>query len=193
MASIKITPRRVSRKTAPPPIETTNEQVVRPGNSGSTIGSPPQRDDGSPEEHARRALALSVARKGLPGKMPDRQPFMFHNPNNILCYRNSILAMLLNIEPFVGWLHLNYGVSSAGKECYPHSIPSYLYQVAEAYWLSADPSPRALEAATDPIILADFWGDLNGRWQWRGPSTQEDPSEFLDHMWSQARGEIDNE
>lgn len=193
MAIIRIAPRRMTRKTNPHPIGVSNEGVIRPGNSGSTLGSPPSRDDHArtPEYRAHKALALKVVRHGLPGRTPGRQPYMFINPNT-MCYRNSALAMLLNIEPFLGWLHLHSQVSLAGRDGYPETIMSYLYKIAEAYWLSPESSQQSLEIAIDRDIIPAFWADVNVRWRWGKPHSQEDVSEFLDHLWTQARMEIDS-
>lgn len=114
---------------------------------------------------------------------------MFINPLN-LCYRNSVLATLLHIEPFLGWLRLYSQVSLAGKDGFPETIMSYLYKLAEAYWLSDDSSRCFLEIAIDGDIMPAFWTDFNDRWQWRRPNTQQDVSEFLDYLWTQARAEI---
>ena len=191
MPTIRIPPRRMTRKAAPPPIEITNYGVVCPGNSGSTLGSPPPRDDGSPEEQANRALSLEVARQGLRGRAPDRQPYMFVNPHN-MCYRNSALATLLNIEPFVGWLRLHNEVSPAGRNGAPESIMSYLYKMAEAYWLSFNTSQSFLDVAIDEGILSAFWADMNVRWQWDKGNMQQDVSDFLAHLWSEARAEVNS-
>lgn len=181
----------MTRKANPPPIQVTSDGVVRPGNSGSTIGSPPRRDDGDrlPEDRAYRTLALEIARRGLPGRLSAREPYMFINPLNV-CYRNSVLATLLHIEPFLGWLRLYSQVSLAGKDGFPETIMSYLYKLAEAYWLSDDSSRRFLEIAIDGDIMPAFWTDFNDRWQWGRPNTQQDVSEFLDYLWTQARAEI---
>jgi hypothetical protein len=122
MSTIRITPRRMTRKANPPPIHVTSEGVVRPGNSGSTIGSPPRRYDHDrlPEDRGYGVLALEVARQGLPRRLSVREPYMFINPLN-MCYRNSVLAMLLNIEPFLGWLRLYSQVSLAGKGRFPRN------------------------------------------------------------------------
>lgn len=191
MSTIRITPRRMTRKANPPPIQVTSEGVVRPGNSGSTIGSPPRRYDHDrlPEDRGYGSLALEVARRGLPGRLSVRQPYMFINPLN-MCYRNSVLAMLLNIEPFLGWLRLYSQVSPAGKGSVPETIMSYLYKLVKAYWLSDDPSRHFLEIAIDGNIMPALWTDFNTRWQWERPDSQEDVSEFLDHLWTQARAEI---
>jgi hypothetical protein len=191
MSNIRKTPRRTTRKPRPPPIEVTAEGVILPGNSGSTIGSPPRRDedDRPPEDRAHKVLALDLVRHGLPGRAPERQPYMFINPNN-MCYRNSALAMLLNIEPFLGWLNLHNQVSLAGRDGYPETIMSYLYKMVEAYWLSDDSSQRFLEIAIDDNIIPAFWTDVNVRWQWGKPHSQEDVSEFLGHLWTQARTEM---
>ena len=187
--SIASRKRRQSRKPAPPAIEVRHDRVTRPGNSGSTLGSPPPRDDGSPEEQANKSLALSVARLGFPERTPDRQPYMFANPN-FMCYRNSALAMLLNIEPFMGWLRLYHKVCLAGTGEHPESIMSYLYRIAQTSWLSHDTSEWFLDIAIDEEIIPHFWNDLNNRWQWGKPRSQEDVSEFLDHLWNEARREI---
>ena len=190
--SIASRKRRKSRKPAPPAIEVTHDRVTRPGNSGSTLGSPAPRDDGSSEEQANKSLALSVARLGFPQRSPDRQPYMFANPN-VMCYRNSALAMLLNIEPFVGWLRLYHKVSLAGTGEHPESIMSYLYRMAQVYWLSPDTTEWLLDVAINEEIIPQFWTDVNNRWQWGRPNTQEDVSEFLDHLWGEARTEMVHE
>lgn len=191
MSTIRVAPRRTTKKTAPPPIHITKDKVIRPGNSGSTLGSPPRRDedDRSPEERANKTLALEVARQGLPGRAPERQPYMFTNPHN-MCYRNSALVMLLNIDPVLGWLRLYSQVSLAGKEGAPETIMSYLNKMAQVYWLSENPSRRSLDRAIDHNIIRGFWVDMNGRWKWGQPNTQEDASEFLDHIWGQAKSEV---
>lgn len=98
--------------------------------------------------------------------------------------------MLLNIEPFLGWLRLYSQVSPAGKGGLPETIMSYLYKLVKAYWLSDDPSRHFLEIAIDGNIMPALWTDFNTRWQWERPDSQEDVSEFLDHLWTQARAEI---
>ena len=191
MSAFRMTPRRLTRKVNPPPIQVSRDGVIQPGNSGSTIGSPPQRDDYDmpPEDRVCRALALEVARRGLPGGLSVRQPYMFINPLN-MCYRNSVLAMLLNIKPFLGWLHLYNQVSLAGKSSSPDTIMSYLFKLVEVYWLSDNQSRHFLEIAIDSNIMPAFWTDFNDRWKWGRPNSQEDASEFLDHLWTQARAEI---
>ena len=99
---------------------------MQPGNSGSTLGTPPGHDQiGTSAADA----IVGIARKGFAERTADQAPFMFYNPNN-MCYRNTVLALLLNTDPFLGWLRSNGWYQTNASE----SIVSCLNSLAEAYW-----------------------------------------------------------
>ena len=163
--------RTPSRKPHPPAIQIVDGDVIRPGNSGSTLGTPPGHDQRGTS--AADAL-IGIARNGFPERPADQTPFMFFNPNN-MCYRNTVLALLLNTDPFLGWLRTNGWYQTNQSD----SIVSRLNALAQAYW-----QPQSvLKSGLVLVRMNLFWQQFNRTWN--RPTSQEDVADFLNHLFTQ--------
>ena len=115
---------------------------------------------------------LALVRQGMQNKASDALPFGVANPG-WMCYCNSVITMLLNITPFVGYVNRIHGSNvmagltdpdtGAYIENPERDLLSRLNDVAVAYW-SDDLAGVSSEQARIDQLVTDFWNytiDLN--------------------------------
>jgi hypothetical protein len=161
--------------------------VVRAANSAATVGSPlrnlPPGFSHAPDGQYESQLAMAVARIRFPNKVANGEPYMFTNPSGLMCYRNSVIALLLNIDAYLGFLQLYHQIAPASKSGTRLSILSYLNSIAEAYWL---PGSKSYKSGIEDDLMPRFWKDFNTIWQWNGGDGQQDADDFLHHLWARV-------
>lgn len=108
---------------------------------------------------------MAVARIKFPNKAANGEPYMFTNPSRLMCYRNLVIALLLNINAYLGFLQFYGRISAAGKYSTRPSILGYLNSIAEAYWL---PGTKSYKSSIENDLMPRFWRDFNMIWQWNG-------------------------
>jgi hypothetical protein len=115
---------------------------------------------------------LALARQGMQNKASDAVPFGVANPG-WMCYCNSIITMLLNITPFVGYINQIHGSNVMAGLTDPDTgayienpepdLLSRLNDVAVAYWSNDLAGVSSKQARIDQLVM-DFWNytmDLN--------------------------------
>jgi hypothetical protein len=115
---------------------------------------------------------LALVRQGMQNKAPNAVPFGVANPG-WMCYCNSVITMLLNITPFIGYVNRVHGSNvmagltdpdtGAYIENPERDLLSRLNDIAIAYW-SDDPAGVSSKQARINQLVTDFWNytmDLN--------------------------------
>jgi hypothetical protein len=116
--------------------------------------------------------ALTLVRQGMQNKASDAVPFGVVNPG-WMCYCNSVITMLLNITPFVGYINQLHGSNvmtgltdpdtGAYIETPERDLLSRLNDIAVAYWSDDSTGVSSKQARIDQLVT-DFWNytmDLN--------------------------------
>lgn len=133
---------------------------------------------------------LKLCRAGIPQRRVGQEPAGFLNPG-VLCYRNSVISLLLNCEQFLGWL-VNVHEPVCGdpdQSC----LACALATVAPLYWEHDDQS----EVNYCENMILNFWartkmnhGRIDNPTKWPTGDNlaeiQEDADEFLTwllHIW----------
>ena len=115
---------------------------------------------------------LALVRQGMQNKTSDAVPFGVANPG-WMCYCNSVIAMLLNIAPFVGYVNQVHGSNVMAGLTDPNTgafienperdLLSRLNDIAVAYWSDNLAGVSSKQARIDQLVT-DFWNytvDLN--------------------------------
>jgi hypothetical protein len=115
---------------------------------------------------------LTLVRQGMQNRASDAVPFGVTNPG-WMCYCNSVITMLLNITPFVGYVNQLHGSNVMAGLTDPDTgvyienperdLFSRLNDVAVAY-CSNDPAGVSSKQARIDQLVTDFWNytiDLN--------------------------------
>ena len=136
-----------------------------------------------PSNKSQQLDTLALCRTGIPQRKVGSEPAGFVNPG-VLCYRNSVISLLLNCEPLLGWL-VNVHEPACGN-IYQSCLACALANIAPLYW-EHDTQPKCQELE---VRIQNFWaqakldhGPIKNPTKWpTGDSLaeiQEDADEFL--------------
>src|SRR5271154_1797933 len=130
---------------------------------------------------------LALVRQGMQNKPSDAVPFGVANPG-WMCYCNSVITMLLNISPFVGYINQVHGSNVMAGLTDPNTgayienperdLLSRLNDIAVAYWSDNLAGVSSKQARIDQLVT-DFWNytmDLNASFDtapWNPGPTEE--------------------
>jgi hypothetical protein len=108
---------------------------------------------------------LALVRQGMQNKASDAVPFGIANPG-WMCYCNSVITMLLNIAPFVGYVIQVHGSDVMAGLTDPNTgayienperdLLSRLNDIAVAYWSDNLAGVSNKQARIDQLVT-DFW------------------------------------
>jgi hypothetical protein len=137
---------------------------------------------------------LVIALAGFSDRSHDMCPHAFHHSPINTCYRNSAMTLLMHIDPFVDWLHINFR-----RAVYqvPDTVMSHLGHVAEVYWNAGGQygpggHGQSLWAFWLYFInrcqnLPNPWGSQKGT---AGKTRQNDPNDLLMHIFVTAQRQL---
>jgi hypothetical protein len=136
---------------------------------------------------------LTLVRQGMQNRASDAVPFGVTNPG-WMCYCNSVITMLLNITPFVGYVNQLHGSNVMAGLTDPDTgvyienperdLFSRLNDVAVAYWSDDSAGVSSKQTRIDQLVT-DFWNytiDLNASFDaapWN-PGQGEERNTFQD-------------
>ena len=142
---------------------------------------------------AERDLAAALGPSSIRGY--DVHPHAFsHQPANT-CYRNSAMTLLMHIDPFVNWLHVNFRRAVTAEGTFETTM-GHLGHIAEDYWDINTHTRRGggkqswvfwqyfTTPQTNPRISFQPWGAQAGI---HGLTRQNDPSDFIIHVFQNAQ------
>jgi hypothetical protein len=179
-----------NHRNRPGPIRIHDNGDFSPINSASTIGTPPIKSTESGESLERVAQVFDSACLGLPQREINMPPFMFHNPG-VLCYRNAALALLMSLDPFLGWLRLYKSRLRQHKDK-KSLVGIRLLNIAQAYWTPRGVRPGREDLGAGSKLVQRFWTVFeNSTMIERG--RQDDPSLFIMLLFEMLERELGDE
>ena len=147
---------------------------------------------------AESELAAALGPSSIRGY--DVPPHAFsHQPANT-CYRNSAMTLLMHIDPFVNWLHINFRRAVA-VEGIDETTMGHLGHVAEDYWDTSTHNRRGggkqslwvfwqyfTTRQNSPRIPFQPWG---AQASIRSLTRRNDPSDFIMQVFENAQTHLE--